>query len=75
MKRLVALLLAVLSGCYLLVMGPTPDPLPFIDEGVAGLVFLLALKVLGVNPRKVLGWRESVSARHAKVSRGGKQGP
>jgi hypothetical protein len=60
MKTLLVLTLAVLSGLYLLVMGPTLDPLPFLDEGLAGLIFLNALAYLGVDLRTVFGRREPV---------------
>ena len=58
-----ACVLAVVSGLYLLVMGPTLDPLPFLDEGVAGLVFLIALAALGLDPRRILGWKHPVTVR------------
>ncbi len=55
LKSFLALALAVLSGLYLLIMGPTLDPLPFLDEGLAALVFLNALAYLGIDFRKVFG--------------------
>lgn len=60
MKKLLVLTLAILSGLYLLVMGPTLDPLPFLDEGLAGLVFLNALAYLGVDLRNLFGKKEPV---------------
>ena len=57
MRNLLALVLAALSGLYLLVMGPTLDPLPFVDEGIAALVFLNALAYLGIDLRNLLGTR------------------
>ena len=39
-------LILILSGLYLLVMGPMLDPLPFIDEGVALAFFIKTLKDL-----------------------------
>lgn len=60
MKTLLVIAIAVLSGLYLLVMGPTLDPLPFLDEGLAGLVFLNALAYLGIDLRNVFGKREPV---------------
>ena len=55
MKSFLALALVILSGLYLLIMGPTVDPLPFLDEGLAALVFLNALAYLGIDFRKVFG--------------------
>lgn len=48
MKKVIALIFAVLSGGYLL-LGPVPDPLPFLDEGMAVLVLVKSLAVLGVD--------------------------
>jgi hypothetical protein len=53
-KKALALFFAVLSGLYLLVMGITPDPLPFIDEATALLVLVQSLAVLGVDIRRFL---------------------
>ena len=39
-------LLLILSGLYLLIMGPLLDPLPLIDEGVALAFFIKTLKDL-----------------------------
>lgn len=54
MKKALALFFAVISGLYLLVMGITPDPLPFIDEATALLVLVQSLAVLGVDIRRFL---------------------
>ena len=54
MKKLIALVLAVASGVYLL-FGWLPDPIPFIDEGVALLVFLNSLAHLGLDLRGFFG--------------------
>jgi len=55
MKRLLALLVALVSGVYLFGFGWVPDPLPFIDEGVALVVFLNALAYLGLDLRGLFG--------------------
>lgn len=54
MKKPLALFFAVLSGIYLIVMGVTPDPLPFIDEATALLVLVQSLSVLGIDIRRYL---------------------
>ena len=63
MRNLLALALAVLSGLYLLIMVPTLDPFPFLDEGLAGLVFLNALAYLGIDPRNPFGRKEPALVR------------
>ena len=54
MKRKLAWTGAILSGLYLLTAGPIPDPLPFIDEGIALAVFLKCTASLGYDLRKWL---------------------
>ncbi len=58
MKRKLAWLGAILTGLYLLTIGPLPfpamDPLPFIDEAVALAMFLKCTSYLGYDLRKWL---------------------
>lgn len=54
MKRKLAWLGVILSGLYLLTAGPIPDPIPFIDEGVALAMLLKCASYLGYDLRKWL---------------------
>jgi len=58
MKRKLAWIGAIVTGLYLITIGPLPfpamDPLPFIDEAVALALFLKCTSSLGYDLRKWL---------------------
>lgn len=49
MKKALATLAVLMSGGYLLTLGILPDPVPFIDEGVALVVLVKSLAYLGID--------------------------
>ncbi len=55
MKKLVAILLAAVSGIGLAFDIAIIDPIPFIDEGVLLVVFLSSLAHLGLDLRRFFG--------------------
>jgi hypothetical protein len=54
MKRKLAWLGVILSVLYLLTIGILPDPIPFIDEGIAIAVLLKCASYLGYDLHKWL---------------------
>ena len=54
-KFIIAAFLLLASGLYLLVMGLTPDLIPFIDEGIASFLFFQSAKYLGSSIKARLG--------------------
>jgi len=66
MKRLFVWLVAILSGLYVLIPLPwfTPaDPIPFLDEGVALMIFLKSTSWLGYDLSR---WLPFLRARGGK---------
>lgn len=57
MKKLIAALFAGASGIYLATIGILPDPIPFIDEGLAFIVLMNSLAVLGFDLRRFVGMK------------------
>jgi hypothetical protein len=48
-KKLIAFLFALASGSYFFLLWWLPDPIPFIDEATALVIFVKAMQVLGVD--------------------------
>lgn len=55
MKKIIALLLTGASGLYLATIGIAPDFLPFIDEGLAFIILINSLSMLGLDLRRFVG--------------------
>jgi hypothetical protein len=72
MKKFFAVLLALLSGGYLLTLGIAPDPLPFIDEATALLILVKSLSVLGIDLTRYV---PSLSGRLKQRKQAAKPGP
>ncbi|MGD7654570.1 MAG: hypothetical protein ACQCXQ_15230 [Verrucomicrobiales bacterium] len=69
MKKLVAWALSILSGLYLLIAGPMIDPLPFIDEATALLVFINATAYLGYDMRRWIPFFGKGKTPHQKTAK------
>jgi uncharacterized membrane protein len=53
-KKFVAALFAGASALYLATIGILPDPIPFIDEGMAFFVLINSLAALGLDLRRFI---------------------
>jgi hypothetical protein len=54
---------------YLLVSVPVPDPLPFVDEATALLIFANAMAFLGYDVRRWVPFLGKARARKVQVGR------
>jgi hypothetical protein len=48
-KKLIAFLFALASGSYFFLLGWIPDPIPFVDEATALIIFVKSMQVLGID--------------------------
>ncbi len=67
MKKLLALILAVVSGAALAVDVAIVDPIPFVDEGVLLVVFLSCLAHLGLDLRRFFGVKDGKTAKEGET--------
>ncbi|GAA5115961.1 hypothetical protein JIN84_19735 [Luteolibacter yonseiensis] len=69
MKRRIAWVLATVSGLYLLVAVPIPDPLPIVDEATALLIFVKSMAYLGYDVTRWIPFMKK--AKRGKPSHSG----
>ncbi|MCW1921152.1 hypothetical protein OKA05_01215 [Luteolibacter arcticus] len=68
MKKFFALLFALLSGFYVFFGSWVPDPLPFLDEATALLIFVKSMGVLGVDLTRFIPFLGKKSKAEGKTS-------
>lgn len=54
MKRFILWIAAILSGLYLLIAGPAPDFIPFVDEAIMLAIFVKSMSLLGYDVRRFI---------------------
>ncbi len=70
MIRIIAWLFAIVSGLYLLIMGPMVgplDPIPLIDEAMALGIFLKSTSYLGYDFRRFVPFLRKRGGRAEKT--------
>ncbi len=67
MKKLMAILLAAVSGTALALDVAIVDPIPFIDEGILLVIFLSSLAHLGLDLRKFFGVKGGKTSKEGET--------
>ena len=68
MNKFIDLLFAPLSGFYVFFGSWVPDPLPFLDEATALIIFVKSMSALGIDLTRFLPFLGKKSAPVGKTS-------